>query len=308
MNWEQDDTFLSKWLNGELSEEDRIAFESSEEGKDFLQLMNASTLIEPKKYETEAELSKLLSNLPNKVVKRAIWLQPNFRLAVAASVAIIIAVVYLFTTGPNTVKTGFGEQEIVMLPDGSEAKINTASSIAYDSDKWDEGRNIDLQGEAFFNVKKGVRFEVKTPNGSVQVLGTSFNVKDRGAFLDVTCYTGKVLVTSKNTSNTLDPGQTVRVENGELVALKEISISEGPSWTRGITELKNVTVSQAIEELQRVFGLKITYRQTLNEVEYTGDFPNQNAEAAIKLVLDPLNIDYTFDANSKELIILGLNK
>ena len=310
MNWEQDDTFLSKWLNGELSEEYRAAFESTEEGQDFIRLIQASSLIKPSEYDVDSELAKLQSRIESSPTKKTknIWLQTNFQLAIAASVLLLVAVVYLFTLGDNTVKTGFSEQEIAQLPDGSEIKLNAVSQISYDPKTWDEKREVELKGEAFFMVKKGSRFEVITEHGNVQVLGTSFNVKSRGQFFDVECYTGKVEVTSESITQQLTPGEVIRIKGGEMVLFKKADLNGEPSWTNGVTKLDNVKLPIVLNELKYIFDITIVYDGTLDDVIYFGSFPNQKAEAAFKLVFDPLNIDYSYNPTSKELIILGLNK
>ncbi|MDN5213185.1 FecR domain-containing protein [Fulvivirgaceae bacterium BMA12] len=310
MNWQKDDIFLSKWLNGELSQEEQRAFEATEEGQELIRIMKAASLIEPSSYDTGSALSELQDRIQSNPQRkqRAIWMQPGFQLAVAAAVALIIAVVYLFTSEDQTIKTGVGKQEIVLLPDGSEVKLNAASQISYDTQNWAVQRLLVLDGEAFFKVKKGSGFDVKTYNGNVQVLGTSFNVKSRGEILDVTCYTGKVEVTSRSITEQLDPGETIRIKNGEMIEFKEIDLKKEPSWTRGVTELENVSLPVVLDELSYVFGLTIKYDGSLDHLVYTGAFPNQQAEAALKLVFEPLNINYSYDLPSKNLVILGLNQ
>lgn len=309
MSWEKDDIFLSKWLNGELSEEEKNAFEASSEGKEFMDLMNASTLIEPSTYNTKVELSKLqnrIQSIPEKKQK-VIWMRPEFKIAVAASVALIIAVVFLFN-GDNSIETGFSEQEIVMLPDGSEVKLNSASQLSYNSKDWEEERSLTLEGEGFFKVEKGSRFDVSTKNGTVTVLGTSFNVKSRGEMFEVVCYTGKVEVSSENNTIQLEPGQKVRVKNGEMIAFNDVQLNTEPSWTSGVTELDSISLPQVLDELRYVFGYEIEYDGSLDDLIYTGAFPNQQPEAAFRLVFEPLNIDYSFDSSSKQLVIIGLNQ
>ncbi len=310
MNWEQDDIFLSKWLNGELSEEERLAFENTEEGKEFIQLMEASKMIKPSVYDVESALSDLNRRIETnpKQVQKQFWLQTNFQLAVAASVALIIAVVYLFTLGDQAIQTGYSEQDIVLLPDGSEVKVNAASQLSFDAESWEEIRSIDLVGEAFFKVKKGSTFDVKTKNGNVQVLGTSFNVRSRRNMLDVVCYTGKVAVTAENTSKQLTPGQMIRIKDGEMIEFNVLDLGDEPTWTNGITTLENVDLPVVLDELNHVFGLTVEYNGSLDHLSYTGAFPNQQVEAALKLVFEPLDIEYSFDPSSMELVIHGLNK
>ena len=58
------------------------------------------------------------------------------------------------------------------LPDGSAVSLSPNSKMEFGSDA--DSRDVNLNGEAFFEVKKGVPFTVNTANGNVSVLGTSF--------------------------------------------------------------------------------------------------------------------------------------
>ena len=109
-----------------------------------------------------------------------------------------------------------GEQNIYELPDGSVATLNAQSSISYEPGEWSSARRVELNGEAFFEVKKGTPFLVKTPYGDVQVLGTSFNVDARKDHFSVACFTGSVRVVAASRSQVLSPGERVFVSDNVL--------------------------------------------------------------------------------------------
>ncbi|MEM9052122.1 MAG: FecR domain-containing protein [Bacteroidota bacterium] len=192
MNWEQDDTFLARWLSGELSEEERIVFEESPEGKEYIKMMNASDMIQPPSYDVNKELSKLKSTIAQEkpVEPKVVRMRPLVRLAVAASVLVILSLSIFLFTGSESFETDILQQEFVALPDGSEVQLNSSSTLAFNKRNFEDERELDLKGEAFFEVKKGVKFTVTTDNGAVEVLGTSFNVNSREERLEVICYTG----------------------------------------------------------------------------------------------------------------------
>ncbi|MEM7298838.1 MAG: hypothetical protein AAF391_11295 [Bacteroidota bacterium] len=98
------------------------------------------------------------------------------------------------------------------------------------------------------------------------------------------------------------------MKSGELIEFKKTDLANEPSWTSGITQLENVSLDIVLDELKFVFGLAIEYDGSLDHVLYTGAFPNQRAESALKLVFEPLNIEYSYDQPSKKLVIHGLNK
>src|SRR5690606_8958967 len=95
---------------------------------------------------------------------------------------------YFFMTAPSTVyyATDFGEIQTITLPDGSKATLNGNSTLQI-SENWEESREVWLDGEAFFEVKKipekssqpgalrGKKFLVHTHHLAVEVLGTTFN-------------------------------------------------------------------------------------------------------------------------------------
>ncbi len=308
--WEDDETFLSRWLNNEVSPEEKADFEASAEGKDYVAMMKAAERFRAPDYDARSQLDKLkntIATLPKPVAK-VIWMQPAFRYAVAASVVLITVIAFLLQPNLTRVSTGFGEQEIAFLPDGSEVRLNSSSSIAYDADEWQENRTVKLVGEAFFNVKKGSDFVVNTEGGNVKVLGTSFNVRSRNNTLEVVCFTGKVNVSSTKTDEDLTPGMGLRLNQGVLERSWTKTLGELPSWINGITNLEDVPLQEALNELTDVFGVEIDYDNTLDSLLFNGAFPNNDAEAAIKLVLEPLNIRYTFESNSGNLVIQGLNR
>lgn len=309
--FEEDDTFLSRWLNGELSPEELEAFEASDEGKEYAQMIQAADQLRVPAYDVNSELSKLKGRIAQEAESKpakVIWMQPVFRYAVAASLLAIAVVSFLVLQSPLTkVRTEAGVQEIVVLPDGSEVKMNADSYLAFNEKTWEENREIELKGEAFFQVQKGSRFTVKTTLGDIAVLGTSFNVKARNERLEVECFTGKVNVSSSNANKDLLPGDAVRVENGRVTKEWKRPGNEIPDWLEGITVLDSVSVQVAIEELQRVFDLEIAPYNLPEGINYDGAFPNDNPTNAIKLVLETLNVRYSYDSVNGKLEIFGID-
>ncbi len=112
------------------------------------------------------------------------WQAPT---AVGVALAAIVLVWSLWLwRQPVTVTTPPGQQQSVILPDGSTADLNSGTTLAYrrgfqawplvDADR----RTVRLDGEAFFEVTDGPRsFVIETANAHVTVVGTRFNVRSR---------------------------------------------------------------------------------------------------------------------------------
>lgn len=107
-------------------------------------------------------------------------------------ILIIIAVVTLFSCSNSMIKKSSQNNfEIVDLPDGSVAYLNSNSSIEYDKNF--DKRVVMQKGEVFFSVTKGDSpFVVKTEVGEIQVLGTKFNVNSNNKELEVEVEEGTV--------------------------------------------------------------------------------------------------------------------
>jgi ferric-dicitrate binding protein FerR (iron transport regulator) len=77
------------------------------------------------------------------------------------------------------IKAPLGSKSNIILPDGSSIWLNAGSVISYPSDFGIEKRNLQLTGEAFFDVKSDslMPFNVHTSGMTIRALGTRFNVK-----------------------------------------------------------------------------------------------------------------------------------
>lgn len=74
---------------------------------------------------------------------------------VASAAAILIFLIFGFLPQINTYQAKNGEILSIVLPDYSKVTLNAGSSMSYKSNWFQTSRNINLDGEAFFNVKKG---------------------------------------------------------------------------------------------------------------------------------------------------------
>ena len=262
-------------------------------------------------YDVEAELTKLKArqSRTEKSETKVIRFPNLLKYAAAAVLIVGVSLVYFLTKPSYQVyKTIAGEIETIVLPDQSVVTLNANSTLKFDPETFDDNRKLLLEGEAFFEVTKGINFEVVTDQGTIKVLGTSFNVWNRQNLLDVICYTGSVNVSKKSYAEDLTPGDGVRLINGtfERSWVKEVTIGR-PLWiTNALTELESVTIKEALNELSNVYGLVIESNKTLDAIPYTGTFPNDDLETAIRQVLRPNDIDYTYNETSKKLVLKGI--
>lgn len=259
-NWEQ------KWLEGTISSEQ--ARELSGEGAQFESLekfiSRVKNLDAPQGVSKEEAWQKLESAISMDSSPKIISLsRRNWIIGIAASLILAIGAFFILQQNTHliTIDTSLAEVQMVDLPDGSTVYLNAESSISFPEKGWTDSREVKLSGEAFFDVKRGSSFTVKTENGSIQVLGTSFNVRSRVDLLQVACKTGKVKVSSADNSSEqiITPGLAVTVEKGLVSEPMETSLSRIDGWRNGQYDFESLPLQQVLDEVKRLYNAQIEH-------------------------------------------------
>ncbi len=215
----------------------------------------------------------------------------NFKLAAAASFAILVAAISFMKLYTQQIVCEPGQHLAHVLPDGSKIQLNAASSISYQPFWWKLERALDFEGEAFFEVQKGSNFAVISKAGKTEVLGTSFNISTRNNGYKVYCATGKVRVSSSDEKLELSPGMQCKLDE-KLFTKNNVNSSEILFWTKGKLYFKSMPINLVFAELERQYGIKINHNLNISEYKgYSGSYlkPNQ-----VEDVFDLLSADFGF--------------
>jgi ferric-dicitrate binding protein FerR (iron transport regulator) len=293
---------IKRWLAGELSDSEKKEFESTEEFAKINKLMRAVNNFKAPEFDVDSEYKKLVQN--KKSITLFERLTPMVKLA--AILIVTLAVSYFLYDQINTTSTEDGwiaEQTEVYLPDSSFISLNKGSQVKFSNQKWYKERNVELKGEAFFRVKKGSQFNVKTQQGTVRVLGTEFGVKDRPKFYEVTCYSGKVKVLTEQNTVILYPNSVYRIVNNKEENLSVSGSKMEPDWLSGESSFKSVPLRFVINELERQYKVTIETRNVDLDQLFTGGFSHENLEIALESITFPVNLNYQFKGD-KILITL----
>ena len=213
-------------------------------------------------------------------------------LKIASVIVVGLGILY-FTVlhAPNTtLNTLANQKNSVELPDHSFVQLNENSKLTYNKSKWDKKRELNLQGEAYFDVEKGKKFDVKTKMGTVSVLGTEFNVISNDSIFHVTCYEGLVMVAIDNQKIELPAGTEMKLV-GDTLDKSKVSIVE-PQWLKNLSVFKNEPFENVIFELEKQYALKIEY-SNLKSIHFTGAFENNNLQNALKSITQPFDLTFT---------------
>lgn len=284
---------IRKWLEGTLSHQEKEEFESSKDFQQISKLFHGMEAFKAPEYDVEKELLRLkdLKTKEPKVVQ-VNWLSQLTR--VAAAVIFIVGLIYIFYPSNSDTMVHVSSHEIsqIQLPDSSTVRLNAESYIYYDQDKWQEERKVLLVGEAYFEVAEGSLFEVETESGSIQILGTVFNVRDREGHLEVTCYEGHVKVEAAYQSTDLFAGQKIWFSEGAVSGKTPIK-ETAPSWLYGESSFESIPYIQVLKEFERQYEVSISSNYDVNVgIIFTGSFTHGDLEIALKSITMPLNLTY----------------
>ncbi|NER16153.1 FecR family protein [Spongiivirga citrea] len=305
------DNFLAKWLNDELESSELQELQKTPEFESYNKIISTLDKLEAPAFDEKAAFASFKSNYlatpqikeekETKVIKMNVW-KPILR--IAAVVVLAVGFYTYFNTLDTSVATDLAQMSEITLPDNSEVIVNAGSEISFNKNSWNENREVNLKGEAFFKVAKGQKFDVVTTDGIVSVLGTQFNVNNREGLFQVTCYEGLVSVAHKGQVTKLPAGTAFTVLNGEVVS-KESPTTQVPSWTINESSFKSMPLGIVIAELERQHNVVIeTQNLDLNK-NFTGNFSNNDVNLALKSISIPLNL--IFDIQDKKVILYAEN-
>ena len=212
-------------------------------------------------------------------------------IAFGAAAAVVVAVL-LFAPSDDEVRiVAESARQEVLLPDGSKVILNVKSSLSYNQ-SW-EDRVINLDGEAFFEVTKGQKFTVNTSQGSVNVLGTSFNVYDEEGMFMVDCFSGVVQVKMGNDQEMLTKGMTTKMRGSELITPFAHSKAEC-LWLEGDQfYYENTGLNKVFNDLERRFDVQIEYSEENESV--TANFATTDLNEALTIVCKSKGLNYSID-------------
>lgn len=292
------ENYLAKWLNNELSEEEISIFKESREYASYKRIVDAIDGSVGPDFDMAKAKQDLDARKQGNPIK-TISLDPFKKyLRIAAMLAMVIGISYFYyhTTGGQTVTTQYAERTEVTLPDDSEVHLNAGSRISYNKKKWEQNRNIALQGEAFFKVAKGKRFTVSTNMGTVTVLGTQFNVENRKDYFEVACYEGSVQVLYDQKETRLSAGKSLTVFDGQLTT-SDIQRGGKPSWLMDESDFKSIPLKYVLDEFQRQFNLGIKTKDMDLDQLFTGSFSNIDRNLALQSITVPSGIKFKIEGN-----------
>lgn len=170
------------------------------------------------------------------------------------------------TTTPefNTITTPRGGQYQVVLEDGTRVWLNAASSIRFPQAFIGVTREVELTGEAYFEVAKNKAkpFIVQANGTKVQVFGTHFNINAYGDNSNVTTtlLEGSVRMSSGSSAVMLAPGQQGDAVNGATIKVSPADIQQTMAWKNGLFIFHDLNITEVMKQVGRWYDVDVEYR------------------------------------------------
>jgi ferric-dicitrate binding protein FerR (iron transport regulator) len=261
----------------------------------LLKIDESIKLFKAPEFSVDKGYNDLKSILKSKPKKSISWFKPILK--IAAAIVLGLSLFYYISHLDSEITTQIAEQSSVILPDASSVELNANSLLTYNKKSWSDSREVQLYGEAFFKVAKGETFDVITNEGLVRVLGTQFNIKQRAAYFEVTCYEGLVAVTYQDKSVKLYPGQSFLAMEGKVIPTKTVSTNQ-PYWLNGESNFNSIPLHYVLSEIENQYRVNFDTTQINTARLFTGSFTHNNLDLALQAVLIPLNLSYKQSDNT----------
>lgn len=211
----------------------------------------------------------------------------------------------------QTVRVPNGAKTKLELPDGSLVWLNSGSTISYASN-FDKNRTVELQGEGFFDVVKSKNmFSVVTKSGSVEVLGTAFNVQayKEGEFI-TTLERGQVEIHNAEGKDlgVLDPGDQVQLVDNKYVK-KVVNTSIFTSWKDGKLIFVREPFPVTMKRLERWFNVEIEYSSAdLEGLWFSGTIEQETINEVMDMLCKVAPVSYSYDSKKRTIKVNAIKE
>jgi ferric-dicitrate binding protein FerR (iron transport regulator) len=206
----------------------------------------------------------------------------------------------------NTLSTPRGGQYRVVLSDGSQVWLNAASSLRFPTAFTGNVREVQLTGEAYFEVAKNKvkPFKVMVNGMQVDVLGTHFNINaySEEDAIKTSLLEGSVRVMKGSLSNRLKPGeQAVLTRKDDNMDVTTADMEAVVAWKNGLFEFHGADIMTIMRQIARWYDVEIVSAAKIPTRRFEGKI---SRDAQLSDVLQILELsDIKFRVEGKKIII-----
>jgi len=211
----------------------------------------------------------------------------------------------------NTILTPRGGQYQLTMADGTKVWLNSASSLRYPVVFQGLSREVEVTGEAYFEVEKNVkhpfRVNVKVANRNpevVEVLGTHFNVN---AYIDepnlsTTLFEGSVEVHHSTGITRIKPGQQLQSGTGIAKVINNADLKEVIAWREGVFHFEDADIKSIMRQIARWYDIEVEYKGNISK-HFDGSIP-KNVNFMKVLNMLELTGEVKFKIEGNKVVVL----
>lgn len=313
MHFEDKIHLLQNFLNGRISDSqlrDLFFWLNSEEGNlEYERLFNEGWIED---FDTLKNIDsvKLFSKIEAKIKEKQKSKKKHFLIGIRNAAAIfilglILPVIYYsnYTSSKENRQVVYFKESLsnekvkkMTLADGTDVWLMSGSTISYPSSfAGNDTRNVEVKGEAFFNVAKDSKHPFIVNLGAVglKVVGTSFNVMNYGEEdqIQIALKTGKIDLfegdyNSKKQFLRVNPGQLVTYRKGESkFSIETNNTDKYTSWIEGILIFHDDPLDEVLKKLGRWYNVVIEIDDaSISHFPFTATIKNENLDQIIDLL------------------------
>lgn len=210
--------------------------------------------------------------------------------------------------GFNTIVIPRGGKYRLTLPDGSKVWMNAESTLRYPTSFNGKTRNVELTGEAYFEIAKNPNqpFRIDVRDQQIEVLGTHFNVMAYAneASIATTLVEGSVKINSPSMNLTLKPGQQAQQgSSGSLKLVEGVDLQQVLAWKDDYFQLNGDRLDRLMRQLERWYDVAVYYEGPVPERKFGGKI---SRSSQLKDVLKALEwSDIKFRVRGKTITVIN---
>lgn len=234
----------------------------------------------------------------------------------------------------HEVKTKYGSKTSMVLPDGSKVWLNAGSKMTYDKNYGIDLREINLTGEAYFDVVKNADkpFIIHAGKVNIRVLGTAFNVRcypdEKNTETSLVRGSLEITMSDSKEKYILKPNEKLIVNNNLAMPAKdsdpvnkksfdvpenEIELSSlsrlqqdnsiiETSWVNNRLVFKSETFEEVALKMERWYAVSIAIKEgKLKTKRFTGVFENETVSEALDAI--QLTTPFSYRITREQIII-----
>lgn len=199
-----------------------------------------------------------------------------------------------------------GVKSLITLSDGSKVYLNAGSTLQFPKQFSAERREVQLSGEAFFDIQSEADrpFIVSTGTSQIKVMGTTFNVNQEvDGKLAVALVSGKVRVNDdKGNQVNLEPSEMLVMEQGGGFYKTSFDALEIFGWKDKQLVFKKDSFESAKRKIENWFGVEVIVKGSMQKGwVYTGVYKDELLENVLKGIFYTSGISYKIEG--KKVII-----